>query len=117
MRCDAGIIPVVLGSDGEILDMGRTQRLFTSGQVKALWLRDPHCTFTGCDARAHWCHAHHLWHWIDGGPTDLANAALLCGRHHTIVHRDQLAGTVVDGQVLWDRRPGSSQRLSTTSAA
>jgi len=51
LACDAGTIPVVLGSDGEIFIWARTQRLFTSGQVKALWLRDPHCTFTGCDAR------------------------------------------------------------------
>ncbi len=56
-------------------------------------------------------------HWIDGGPTDLDNGALLCGRHHTVVHRDQLAGTLVDGQVLWDRRPGSYQRPATTPVA
>ncbi|MDQ2847182.1 MAG: HNH endonuclease [Actinomycetota bacterium] len=60
---------------------------------------------------------HHLRHWIDGGPTDLNNAALLCGRQHTVVHRDQLAGTLVDGHVLWDRRPGSYQRPATTPVA
>jgi len=116
MACDAAIIPVVLGSDSEILDVGRTQRLFTPAQLKALWLRDRHCTFPGCQVPAHWTDAHHLKHWIDGGPTDLANGALLCGRHHTIVHRDQLAGTLVDGQVLWDRRPGSYQRQSPSAA-
>jgi hypothetical protein len=41
------------------------------------------------------------------GPTDVGNAALLCGRHHTIVHRDRLAGTVTDHGVVWDLRPGS----------
>ncbi len=116
MACDAGIIPVVLGGPGEVLEVGRTQRLFTAGQVKALWLRDRQCTFPGCDAPAHWCDAHHLKHWVDGGPTDLNNAALLCGRHHTVVHRDQLAAAIVEGQVLWDRRPGSYQRQSTTAA-
>jgi len=116
MACDAAIIPVVLGSDGELLDVGRTQRLFTAGQLKALWLRDRHCTFPGCQVPAHWTDAHHLKHWIDDGPTDLTNGALLCGRHHTIVHRDQLAGTLIDGQVLWDRRPGSYQRHSPSAA-
>ncbi len=116
MACDAAIIPVVLGSDSEILDVGRTQRLFTSAQLKALWLRDRQCTFPGCQVPAHWTDAHHLKHWIDGGPTDLANGALLCGRHHTIVHRDQLAGALFDGQVLWDRRPGSYQRESPSAA-
>ncbi|MDQ2846159.1 MAG: HNH endonuclease [Actinomycetota bacterium] len=117
LACDASIIPIVLGSDSEILDEGRAQRLFTAPQLKALWLRDKHCTFPGCEAPAHWGDAHHLKHGIDGGPTDLDNGALLCGRHHTIVHRDQLAGTLVDGQVLWDRRPGSYQRSPATSMA
>jgi hypothetical protein len=109
LACDAAIVPVVLGKQGEILDQGREQRLFSKGQVRALWLRDGHCTFPGCDAPAAWCDAHHLVHWIDGGPTDLANAALLCGPHHTIVHRDRLAGTLTDHGVQWDLRPGSYQ--------
>ena len=111
--CDAGIIPVILGGDGEILDVGRTERLFTAGQVKTLWLRDRQCTFPGCTVPATWCDAHHLRHWVDGGPTDLANAALLCGRHHTIVHRDRLAGRVTPTGVTWDRIPGSYDRART----
>ena len=109
LACDAAIIPAVLGQRGEIVDLGRAQRLFTKAQVRALWLRDTHCTFPGCSVPAAWSDAHHLVHWIDGGPTDLANAALLCGRHHTIVHRDRLAGTVTDLGVEWDLRPGSYQ--------
>lgn len=129
IACDAGILPVVLGGAGEVLDQGRTQRLFTPAQVRALWLRDRHCTFPGCDIPAAWSDAHHLTHWIDGGRTDLANAALLCPRHHTIAHRDHLAGTITAGaggstittdvgagtgsaghtQVAWDLRPGSYQ--------
>jgi hypothetical protein len=31
-------------------------------------------------------HAHHLQHWIDGGPTNLNNLILLCGHHHRLVH-------------------------------
>lgn len=107
MACDGGIVPVVLGSRGEILDVGRTWRLFTAGQQKALWWRDRHCTFPGCDVPAHWCHAHHVRHWADGGATDLGNAALLCARHHTVVHRDRLTARVGPEGVEWDRTPGS----------
>jgi hypothetical protein len=28
----------------------------------------------------------HLWHWLGGGPTDLANLVLLCRAHHRAVH-------------------------------
>jgi hypothetical protein len=45
----------------------------------------------------HWTDAHHLVHWADFGTSDLANAALLCERHHTIVHQRRLAGVVVTG--------------------
>jgi hypothetical protein len=107
IACDAGIIPAVLGGPGEILELGRASRLFTPAQAKVLWRRDGGCTFPGCTMPPHWTDAHHLWHWADGGPTDPRWAALLCGRHHTIVHQRRLHGQVVDGAVCWDLTPGS----------
>jgi hypothetical protein len=107
VACDAGVVPVVLGGDGQILDLGRRFRLFTSAQLRALWLRDGGCTFPACTVPASWCDGHHLQHWVDGGATDLANAALLCGRHHSIVHRKGYHGEVRDGRVGWDLTPGS----------
>ncbi|WP_052594142.1 HNH endonuclease signature motif containing protein [Luteipulveratus mongoliensis] len=99
--CDASIIPMVLGSDGEVLDVGREQRLFTSGQRKALWRRDGGCTYPGCTIPPQWCDAHHVVWWTRGGPTDLSNGALLCGRHHTLVHRRDLSATVTALGVTW----------------
>jgi hypothetical protein len=89
------VIPVVLGSSGEVLDWGRERRFFSGAQTKRLWLRDGGCTYPGCDAPPQWADGHHLVHWADGGPSDLSNAALLCERHHTIVHTRRLAGRVV----------------------
>lgn len=40
LACDAGLVPVVLGGRGEVLEMGRSTRYFTEAQVRALWLRD-----------------------------------------------------------------------------
>lgn len=110
LACDAAVIPAVLHGDSHVLHWGRTKRLFTPAQTKALWLRDRHCTFPGCQTPASWCDAHHVTHWIDGGPTDLENAALLCARHHTVVHRDRLAAAVTTIGVEWDRRAGSYDR-------
>lgn len=86
LACDADIIPLVLGSHGQVLDVGRTQRLVTTAIWLALIARDKHCTFPGCRRLPSACDAHHVIHWADGGPTSLDNLALLCRRHHTMVH-------------------------------
>ncbi len=101
LACDAGIIPAVLGSEGEVLEMGRTARFFTAGQRRAIWLRDRGCTFPGCTMPPQWCDAHHVDWWSHDGPTDITNGALLCGRHHTRVHTHDLTATVTRTAVTW----------------
>jgi hypothetical protein len=101
LACDAGIVPVVLGSRSEVLDLGRAVRLFTPGQRRLLWRRDGGCSFPGCTVPATWTEAHHVRHWVDGGPTDISNAALLCGRHHTEVHTRALTATIAADGVTW----------------
>ena len=86
LACDAEVIPAVLGSLGEVLDVGRTQRLVTTAIWKALVLRDAHCRFPGCRRMPLACDAHHLKHWADGGDTSLDNLVLLCRAHHTLIH-------------------------------
>src|SRR4051794_21611878 len=94
MACDAAIIPSVLGRRAALLDLGRTVRLVTPKLFLALCVRDRACTFPGCSRPPSWCDAHHGLHWCDGGPTDLANMALLCPRHHTIVHQKGYTATI-----------------------
>jgi len=101
MACDASIIPVVLGAGSQILDIGRARRLFPPGILHAMWLRDKGCTIPGCGAPPLWADAHHLIHWADGGPTALTNAALLCGRHHTIAHQRGWTATATTSEVTW----------------
>ena len=86
LACDADIIPGVLGADGQVLDVGRACRLVTMAIWIALCLRDRHCAFPGCTRPPSMCHAHHIPHWADGGPTSLANLVLLCGEHHRVIH-------------------------------
>jgi len=121
LACDATIIPTVMGVAGAVVDLGMDVRLFTSSQVKRLWLRDRHCTYPGCDLPGQWCDAHHLIHWADDGPTDLSNAALLCERHHTIVHSRRYAGRLVEDdtgtRVEWDLTVGAYDRLLALGAA
>ncbi|GAA2759299.1 DUF222 domain-containing protein [Actinopolymorpha rutila] len=87
MACDANIIPVVLGGNGEILDVGMADRFFTEPQRRALAIRDgSHCHFPDCQVPERRCVAHHMVAWDDFGPTDLSNGVLLCKSHHTFVH-------------------------------
>jgi len=101
IACDAQIIPVVLGTDSEIMDMGRARRLFTPGILHAMWLRDEGCTIPGCTTPPFWADAHHIIHWVDGGETSLLNGALLCGRHHTIAHQRGWTATATTSEVTW----------------
>ncbi len=84
--CDANLQPVVLDPSGDPLHLGRSTRFFTPVQRQALLLRDGGCIFPGCEAPAQWCDAHHELPWEERGCTDIDNGALLCRRHHGLVH-------------------------------
>ena len=89
IACDADIIPVLLGSQGRILDIGRTSRIFPPHIRKAITARDQGCAFPGCTIPAPWCEAHHINYWSRGGTTSTDNGTLLCSHHHHLTHKEQ----------------------------
>lgn len=117
LACTANIIPVVLGSDGVVLDLGRTQRMANRAQRRALRAMYPTCAITGCTTRFEHCKIHHVaWWGRDNGPTDIANMVPLCERHHHAVHEGgwqllihpisrELEVRLPDGDVLVMRPP------------
>jgi hypothetical protein len=108
IACDAGVIPVVMGGDGEVLDIGRASRVVPVGMRRALNLRDGGCRFAGCDRPASWCDAHHIRHWVDGGDTNLPNLILLCAAHHSLIHEGwRLVGD--PNGTVWFHRPDGTQ--------
>jgi hypothetical protein len=96
LACDARILPVVLGGQGQILDVGQQRRLFTGPLRRALVARDGGCAFPGCDRPPQWCDGHHIRHWTDGGDTALDNGVLLCGYHHRLIHRGEWEVRIAD---------------------
>lgn len=86
LACDAGIVRMILDGDGQPLDVGRRVRTVTPAIRRALEHRDGGCRWSGCDAPASWCDAHHVVHWADGGVTSVDNMMLLCRNHHTATH-------------------------------
>jgi len=69
LACEASVIRVVMSGKSEVLDLGRSTRVVSPAQRRALVLRDGGCGFPGCDRPLDWCDAHHVWHWVKGGPT------------------------------------------------
>ena len=86
LACNAGIIPAVFGGESQPLDLGRTRRLHSAAQRKALALIHDSCAIGTCDRPFAWTEIHHLHPWSEGGRTDLANALPLCGHHHRRAH-------------------------------
>lgn len=99
MCCDCKVIHVVLGGDGEPLDLGRAQRTVPLGIRRALVARDRGCTFPGCDRPPGLCEAHHIVLWSEGGGTSVKNCCLLCSVHHQQVHQQGWDITVDGGRV------------------
>jgi hypothetical protein len=96
LACEAGIVLAATDEHGAPIDLGRRSRQLSAALRRALHLRDRTCTFPGCHTTRN-LHAHHVWHWADGGPTDLANLVLLCANHHRFVHDHAWAIEVAAG--------------------
>lgn len=102
--CDSEIIPMILGSQGEILDQGRATRTATAAQWVNLRQRDRGCSFPGCDRPPGYCQAHHIRWWDRHvGPSDIDNMTLVCLRHHQVIHRDDWTAQVTPTGVHWWR--------------
>ncbi|WP_422758378.1 DUF222 domain-containing protein [Paenarthrobacter sp. C1] len=100
IACDADILPVLLGTDSQILDIGRTTRIFPPHIRKAITARDGGCAFPDCTLPAPWCEAHHITYWSQGGTTGTNNATLLCSHHHHLIHKEHWRITIQNG-VPW----------------
>jgi Domain of unknown function (DUF222) len=126
LLCDAGVLPVVLGGSSQPLDAGRARRSFDRYQRNALLARDGGCAGLGCDPHPARTHGHHHTGWAEGGPTDLANAALLCPAWHRRVHLEgwqvRLAPNghpelVPPAWIDPDRRPRQNHRFRSPPGA
>ncbi|HTW20615.1 MAG TPA: DUF222 domain-containing protein [Mycobacteriales bacterium] len=89
IACDAGIIPAVLGSHGEVLDLGRKTKTWSPAQRRALRLEDRGCRWPGCQAPLERCRIHHILFWSRSGRTDKKNGIHICEFHHWLVHHAQ----------------------------
>ena len=108
LACDAEVARILTNSEGAILDLGRSTRVPNRDMRRALVLRDKGCVIPGCDQPHHWCQAHHLLPWINGGSTDLCNLCLVCLRHHHLIHEGGFGlARGPTGELIFTRPDGS----------
>lgn len=104
IACDASVSRILTDGPSQVIDVGRTTRTVPPAIRRALVARDKGCIGPGCSAAPSHCDAHHIVFWEDGGSTSLENLALLCRRHHTLVHTKGLViSTEADGSKLLGR--------------
>jgi hypothetical protein len=87
MLCDS-LLEVPINRNGTY-DLGHSVRTAPLKLKKQLMLSQSTCSIDGCITPAQWCDAHHIEHWAHGGETNLDNLALLCQRHHTMIHTNK----------------------------
>ena len=92
LACDAEIIPIVLNSHGEALDVGRAARLATPAQRQALRAMHRTCMYPTCTVPFDDCRIHHIVPWEQGGTTDLDNLGPLCESPSTITSSTKADG-------------------------
>lgn len=85
LACDAALVGLVEGENGEPLNVGRKTRAISPALARALRARDGGCRFPGC-GRTRFTHAHHVIHWANGGETKLDNLVTVCSFHHALLH-------------------------------
>lgn len=88
ITCDCVRAVALTDRAGAPLTVDSDTRLATDDQRIALRVRDHGCAFPGCERPFSWTQAHHIRHWIDGGPTSIDNLVALCAAHHRAVHAD-----------------------------
>ena len=102
LQCAGDTIVSHLGTHGEILSHGKTHRVATRHQRRALAARDGGCVFPGCHHPPSHCQAHHVIPWVsktfEPGTTDVDNMALLCAFHHSVIHRSAWQLTMIHGR-------------------
>lgn len=108
LACDATVVGIVEGEDGEPLNVGRKTRSIPPAIARALRSRDGGCRYPGCD-RTRFCDGHHIEHWANGGETKLANLITLCGFHHRLVHEGGYGVSRTDDGLFVFTRPDGTR--------
>jgi hypothetical protein len=106
--CTSDIVPVFVTGGTVPIAVGRTRRLATIAQRRAIEAIHSSCAIPGCEVSITRCEVHHLIEWEQGGCTDLDNLIPVCSHHHHRVHADGWQLTLARDRTLTVTRPDGS---------
>ena len=112
LACDPTVSWLLGQAELESESASDAHRQIPAATRRALVARDRDCVFNGCHRPAIWCDGHHLVWWTRGGKTALPNLALVCGRHHRMLHEEGWTLERKDGR--WVTRP-PAHRVPTSA--
>lgn len=102
LGCDSDVVVTLFTEGGGVLNQGKTQRLASRRQRRALAARDGGCVIPGCRVPPSRCQAHHVVPWVSRdflpGRTDIDNLALLCPFHHATIHTSAWKLVMIGGR-------------------
>jgi len=97
LLCEGSVSVLTVDKQGAALDLGRSQRLASEPQRRALGARYTTCAAPGCNWEVRFCEPHHLDEWAKGGGTTADRMVPLCTvKHHPLVHEGRWK--VVEGR-------------------
>ncbi len=86
--CDASVSLILAQGELDRERAGHASQKIPPATRRALVARDRGCVVNGCQRPPAWCDGHHVVWWTRGGRTELSNLALVCGRHHRMIHEE-----------------------------
>ena len=109
MACYAEITPIIVGADGVHLHLGRTTRLASRAQRRALRAMYRGCAIPGCCVAWDYVVIHHLKWFRNLGTTDIDNLLPLCTKHHHLAHEGRWQLTLDTKRNLTITKPDGTQ--------
>ncbi len=80
---------IVMQGKSTIIDAGTSTRFFTGALRKALIVRDPTCSWPGCETPSIHAEMDHIIDYANAGPTSARNGQPYCRYHHTKKHSSE----------------------------
>ena len=115
LACEAAIVPIVLNTNGEVLDCGREQRVANRAQRRALRAMYRTCGYPGCDISSSGATSTTSSNGSATEPPIWTICLPLCSEHHHLVHEGRWRLTLDKHRVVTIHRPDGTQHFHGTT--